>query len=106
MGSKSGKPRQSKRRSDEFKREAVRRFLSRGSSTVADVAEELKVSISQLYRWRDEYGESLGLTPRTESGELPTEHQEIEELRKKVRELEKDNEFLKKAAAFFAKETS
>ena len=80
----------------EFKQEAIR-FLKDTGKSLADVAEELGISATSLSRWRDELE---GSTATEESPE-----QELLRLRKRVRELEMEREILKKAAAFFAKES-
>ena len=83
----------------EFKREAVK-FLLESGKPMKDVAEELGISPSSLGRWRDEYeGKSL------DGDEVETPEEELTRLHKRVRELEMEREILKKAAAFFAKES-
>jgi transposase len=90
----------SKRYSEQYKRDAVRLLGDRGTRTIPDVAGELGVSQSMLYRWREQYGEeALRATRAPES-----ERAEMESMRRRVRELEAENTFLKKAAALFAKD--
>ena len=82
----------------EYRREAARLVIDTGR-TVAAVASEIGVGEQLLGRWvrleRD----------RTGPGEAPLdvdEQVELERLRREVQELRVDNEFLGKAAAFFA----
>lgn len=85
---------------DEFKSDAVRLLRSRGTRSAEDVAKSIGVSESMLWRWsktHDGGGSKAGATS--------AEPRETETLRKRVRELEMENALLKKAAAFFAKET-
>ncbi len=86
----------------EFKTEAAHRVIDSGR-TVAEVARELSVGQDSLYRWvRDE---RRRLDAASSSGEEPLtrgERQELIRLRHELSELRKDNEFLGKAAAYFA----
>jgi len=85
---------------EEFKRDAVRVVQSRGTRSIADVASSLRVSKSMLYRWTVQYGAEV--TGRAASSQRAQE--DVEALRRRVRQLEQENAFLKKAAALFAKE--
>lgn len=88
---------------EEFKREAVRQLLTRGDRTCAAVAEGLGVAENLLHAWRKRYGD-VAVAVRRERGETPEE--ELKRLRREVAQLRRDKEILKKAAAFFAKESS
>lgn len=92
-----------KRFTEEFKREAVRLMLTRGDRTVGDVAESLGVSEGHLHTWRKRYSD-IGAEVRRERGETPED--ELKRLRREVAKLKREREILKKAAAFFAKESS
>ena len=86
---------------DSFKKDAVRRLMARGSKTVAELAEELGVSSSMLHRWRARFESELsGSPPQRSQGE----REEVEQLRRRLRDLEAENSLLKKAAALFAKD--
>jgi len=91
---------QRKIRPDSFKIDAVRRVLARGHKTVAQVAKELGVSPSMLHRWREQF------EPQLTRGAPPSqgEREEVERLRRELRELQAENSLLKKAAALFAKD--
>ena len=88
------------RYTEEFRRDAVRLLLSRGTRTVADIAEQLGVSQSMLHRWQKEYGTSA----RSSAATAQDEQEDVERLRRRLREVEQENALLKKAAALFAKE--
>ena len=91
---------QRKSRPDSFKRDAVRRLMARGSKTVDEVAKELGVSPSMLHRWRERFEPELaGNAPVAQS-----ERDEVERLRRELRDLQAENTLLKKAAALFAKD--
>lgn len=86
----------------EFKAEAVR-LCHIGDRSIRQVAEDLDLTETALREWvkRAEVDAGLG-----DAGELTTEERnELKELRKRVKRLEMEREILKKAAAFFAKES-
>ena len=94
-----------KRRSftPEFRAEAVR-LVREGSKSLPQVAKDLDLTESALRNWVREADGGKG----KESADALTtaEREELVRLRKEVRHLEMERDFLKKAAAFFAKETS
>ena len=91
---------QRKSRPDSFKRDAVRRLIARGSKTVAEIAKELGVSPSMLHRWRERFEPELTGGVQAAQGE----REEVERLRRELRDLQAENSLLKKAAALFAKD--
>ena len=86
---------------EEFKTEAVR-LVRESGRPLAQVARELGVSANLLYRWRGEEHRvtSLGTT----RGALKAEHEELVRLRRETDTLRKERDFLKSAAAYFARE--
>ena len=81
---------------EEFKKNAVR--LSYASSkTVKEVADDLGVSMSLLYRWRKRY------TSQGDKTQYATMEEENRALRLELAELRMERDMLKKAAAYFAK---
>jgi transposase len=87
----------------EYKAEAVRQ-VREGGKSLPEVAKELDLTESALRNWVREVEGDEGKEP---AGALTTaEREELVRLRKEVRHLEMERDFLKKAAAFFAKETS
>ena len=87
---------------DEFKSEAVR--LTRESSRpVAQVARELGISHNVLYRWMTEqrHVESQGRTRQS----VRAGQEELTRLKRENETLRKERDFLRRAAAFFAKES-
>ncbi len=81
---------------EQYKREAVR-FLEETGRPLRAVAVELKVTEQSLWRWRRKYGTGTGeqLTP--------SERAELRRLRREIEILRQERDFLKKAAAYFAK---
>jgi len=94
-----------KRRSftPEFRADAVR-LAREGSKSLPQVAKDLDLTESALRNW---VREADGGKSKQSAGALSAaEREELVRLRKEVRHLEMERDFLKKAAAFFAKETS
>jgi transposase len=92
-----------KRRSftPEFKAETVRLVLEGGKS-IPDVARDLDLTKSALREWVHQAQVDRG---QGKPGELTSaEREELQRLRREVKELRIEREILKKAAAFFAKE--
>ncbi len=86
----------------EFKEEAVR-LCKQGDRRIGHVAKELDLTESALRNWVKQYDVDRGAGP---SGALTTaEREELSTLRRRVRTLEQEREILKKATAFFAKES-
>jgi transposase-like protein len=94
----------SKRRrySVEYRRDAARLVRDSGRS-LRDVGAELGVNSETLRRWvLDERAREEAEKVENQEPLSFNERFELEELRRKNAQLEKDVEFLKKAAAFFA----
>lgn len=84
----------------EFRQRAV--ALARaGDKPIAQLAKELQISESCLRNWIAQAdADDGGRTDRLTSAEK----KELAELRRRNRQLEMENEILKRAAAYFAKE--
>ncbi len=82
-----------------FRRQAVE--MIRSGPPLKQVAAELGVSEQTLRNWRRQGDVDAG---RAE-GLTTDEREELRRLRRDVRRLEQEREILKKAAAFFARET-
>ena len=86
--------------SKEFRREAVELLRSSGRS-VPQLARELGVSPQSLRNWASQLAVDEGRAPGLSSDE----REELRRLRREVKTLTEEREILKKAAAFFAKES-
>jgi transposase len=84
----------------EFKREAVELYRRSGKSLQV-ISEELGIAVESLRTWNKRYeidvGEREGLTS--------AEREELRDLRRKLLRVEQERDLLKRAAAFFARET-
>ncbi|SDQ33338.1 transposase [Pseudovibrio sp. Tun.PSC04-5.I4] len=83
-----------------LKREA-RRLVEVSGRSVDEIAEDLGIARSSLHRWVREFkDQDLLAGPHEDTGK------ELARLLKEVELLRRERELLKKAAAFFTKETS
>lgn len=90
--------------SKEFKVEAVR-LLELGDKKPADLARELGVSRNKLYQWREQLkAKSEAAFPG--QGRRSADNAALAALRHENAQLKEELAFLKKAAKFFAKESS
>jgi transposase len=85
----------------EFRAEAVRLIRSSGKP-LSQISKDLGVSEQSLRVWIKQADLDEG---RRDDGLTTSELEELRTLRRKVRVLEEEREILKKAAAFFARET-
>lgn len=88
-----------RRYSVEFKREAT--AMAESLESTAQAAENLGIPANTLYRWTAKYGQ--GKAAASEAADR--EAAELRQLRREVKQLKLERDFLKKAAAFFAQET-
>jgi transposase len=94
--------RQRRRFSAEFKSETVR-LIEESGKTIAQIARELGLTESAVRKWAKQAKIDAGVGSL---GEMTThEHAEVRRLRREVRQLRMEREILKKATAFFAKES-
>ena len=82
----------------EFRRDVVEVARKR-EAPVAQVARDFGISESCLHRWLQQADIEDGVRDGT-----PSESAEMRELKKRNRLLEQENEILRRAAAFFAKD--
>jgi transposase len=96
------KPRPKRQFTPAFKREVVQLVLA--GKAAAEVARDLDLTPSSVSLWVRQAKVDRGDGP---PGALTTEEKaELARLRRENRELRMEREILKKAAAFFAKETT
>jgi transposase len=83
----------------EFKRDVVA-VARRGDLTIGEVAADFDVSVESVRRWMRQADVDDGV----KDGLTTTEQQEVVRLRRENRKLEMENEILRRAAAYFAKD--
>ncbi|MBH0204019.1 MAG: transposase [Nitrospira sp.] len=85
-----------------FKEEAVR-LVRESGHPVAQVARDLGIADHLLYRWRAEQHQADQRGQARHS--LQTEQAELARLRRENATLKQERDFLRRAAAFFARES-
>ena len=94
-------PRARRSFSAQFKAETVELIRSSGKA-IGQVCRDLDLTETAVRRWVQQAEIDAGKRP----GLTTAERAELAELRREVRILREEREILKKAAAFFAKETT
>ena len=92
-----------KKYTPEFKIEAVKLVTEQGYKPT-EATRNLGIHPSVLNRWRSQLA-SEGKNAFPGKGRLTSEKEELQKLRKEVQRLKMERDILKKAAAFFAKES-
>lgn len=84
----------------EFRRDVVA-VARKGDATLREIAADFGISESCLHRWLRQAEIDDGAREGASSSEL----NELRALKRRNRTLEQENEILRRAAAFFARET-
>jgi transposase len=85
----------------EFKDQAVRQVIDRGH-TVMDVAKRLGIRDSLLYSWVKKFKVAYGSVVTDDSNAMQLE---LNRLKAELRRTTEERDILKKAAAYFAKQS-
>jgi transposase len=95
-----------KKYSKEFKDSTVQLIINNIESVVK-VAEDLDLNPKTLYHWVTMYKKAHNIPTRDVnlSSSKESEHEELKRLRAENKILKQERDILKKAAAYFAKET-
>lgn len=91
--------------SREFKLEAIRQ-MEAGDKKASDLARELGVPRNKLYLWREELKTKDSNTAFPGSGRRRGQEAELAVLKRENERLREENAILKKAARYFARESS
>jgi len=96
-------PRKRQKFTREYKIEAVR-LSHEGTKSVAQAAKDLGIAVEQIYRWRREFAaDAHAAFPG--NGKIHSHDEEMHRLRRELKRVTEERDFLKKATAFFAKES-
>jgi transposase len=87
----------------QFKLDAVKLVIEQGYK-VSEAARNLGIHHSSLRRWKNEL-DTNSTQAFPGKGHMCPEKEELYRLRREVKQLRMEREILKKAAAFFAKES-
>jgi transposase len=85
----------------EFRRDVVA-VARKGEAPLSQIAKDFGISESCLHRWLKLADVDDGVRP----GVISSESAELRELKKRNKTLEQENEILRRAAAYFAREIS
>ncbi len=86
-----------------FKLEALR-LMEESDRPASEIAMQLGIRRNQLYKWKEQM-KKTGEVPAAKRGRPKKEDQsEMARLRQELEWVKEENEILRKAAAFFAKE--
>jgi transposase-like protein len=91
--------------SREFKLEAVR-MMESGKKQATEIARELGIPRSRLYLWREQLRKNGGEGAFPGHGRRAGQAAEFDALKRENERLHEENDILKKAARYFAKESS
>ena len=101
--SRTGKRKPYKTYTKEFKLEAVK-LMESSENPASEVAMQLGIRRNQLYKWKEQMTKK-GEAAFGKRGRPKKEDQsELSRLRQELKRVKEENEILKKAAVFFAKE--
>lgn len=82
---------------EEFKRQTVKHMQESGK-TPSEVSKELDIPASSIRAWRKQF------TSTGEKSQLFVDYERLKKLEESHRELQEENEILKKAMHFFTKD--
>jgi transposase len=91
-----------KQYSREFKLEAIR-LAEAGDKTASQVARELGIRANQIWKWTQQLAAEKGTGEPAKRGRPADD--EVSRLRRENARLQEENDILKKAAIYFARES-
>lgn len=88
---------------EDFKKEVVDAYI-KSAKSYAEIAAEFNISKTSVRDWTKKYSKEYQYTTNNNNKSNIDYVNEIKALNRQLKEKEKEIDFLKKAAAFFAKE--
>jgi len=89
--------------SKEFKLEAIR-LLEESERPASEIALQLGVRRNQLYKWKEQMIKTGDVASAKRGRSKKENESELTKMKREIQRLKEENEILKKAAVFFAKE--
>jgi transposase len=86
---------------DEAYKKKTVQYIKESGKAVAEVARELKIKDNTLYGWMKRFGSEPEIVVNQA---FKSEDHKLRDMQKQIRELQEENEILKKAMHFFAKD--
>ncbi|WP_027415170.1 transposase [Aneurinibacillus terranovensis] len=83
-----------------YKKQTVQ-YIKESGKAVAEVARELNINVNTLHGWVKRYKQEPEIVA---AQGLKSEDQRLKEMQKQIRDLQEENDILKKAMHFFAKD--
>ena len=87
----------------EFKVEAIR-LLNEGDRPAAEIARDLGIKRTLLYRWRDQSNDKGDKAFKGSGRPKLEEMSDLSRLKQELRAVKEERDILKKAAAYFARD--
>ena len=87
----------------EFKLEAIR-LMNDSDRPASQIAMELGIRRNQLYKWKEQMNKTSDVASPKKGRPRKDDQSEVSRLKQELKRLKEENEILKKAAVFFAKE--
>ena len=87
----------------EFKLEAIG-LMDTSGRPASEIAMELGIRRNQLYKWKTQLEKTGDVASTTKGRPKKEDQSEMAKLRQELKRVKEENEILKKAAVFFAKE--
>jgi transposase len=95
--------RKQKKYTEEFRREAVR-LMEMSGQPIAQIARDLGMNDSVLYRWRDVYGQTTQPERNTNGHHVAELEAEVKRLQRENNVLRQERDVLKEATSIFSQE--
>ena len=87
----------------EFKLEALR-LMEESDRPASEIAMQLGIRRNQLYKWKEQLAKKGDLASSKRGRPRKQDQSELAQLKQELKRVKEENEILKKAAVFFAKE--
>ena len=101
--SKTGKRKPYKTYTKEFKLEALK-MMETSDRPASEIAMQLGIRRNQLYKWKEQMAKKGDVASSKRGRPKKEDQSELSRLRQELKRVKEENEILKKAAVFFAKE--